>query len=120
MDNLPADGSSSGTPVTDALESLMKRRPSSPTLPRVTEQEEDNGHDDDEIVEMAELDMNATGGDSSDGETKKPNTPPTQVTLNIADLQSMMASQLSQVTQDLQAQMARQSYEFKLQFWLSC
>ena len=60
MDNLPADGSSSGTPVTDALESLMIRRASSPSLPRVAEQEECNGHDDDEIVEMAELDMNAT------------------------------------------------------------
>ena len=76
MDNLPADGSSSGTPVTDALESLMKRRPSSPTLPRVTEQEEDNGHDDGEIVEMAELDMNATGGEPSDGETRNPTPPP--------------------------------------------
>ena len=74
MDNLPEDGSSSGTPVTDALESLMKRRPSSPTLPRVTEQEEDKDSSyEDEIVD---LDINATGGDASDGETTKPNTPP--------------------------------------------
>jgi hypothetical protein len=62
MGRLPEDGSSSGTPVTDALESLMKRRAPSPSLARVTEQEEDNGHNDDEIAEMAELDMNATGG----------------------------------------------------------
>ena len=55
MDNLPADGSSRGTPVTDALESLMKRRASSPSLPRVAEQEEYNGHDDDEIVEIGTL-----------------------------------------------------------------
>jgi hypothetical protein len=32
------------------------------------EQEEDSGHDDGEIMEMVELDMNATGGDNSDGE----------------------------------------------------
>jgi hypothetical protein len=76
MDKLPADGSSSGTPVTDALASLMKRRPPSSSLAMVTEQEEDNGHDDDGIVEMAELDMNATGKEPSDGETKKPTTPP--------------------------------------------
>ena len=49
------------------------------------------------------------------GKPRNPTPPPTQVTLNIADLQSMIASQLSQVTQDLQAQMARQSYDFKLQ-----
>jgi hypothetical protein len=46
---------------------------------------------------------------------RHPTPLPAQAALNVANLQSMVASQLSQVAKDLQSQMARQSHDFQQQ-----